>query len=151
MTLFGLNDGVPVSESVTLNGTGAVTGTTQFDGITGAQLNGLSVGDITITMPGPAVTTLNEAANKLLAAMTTGTVSVASSLAADAGQSVLITGVDSQKIIISEVLSLNGTTTVTGTKAFKDILSVSITGTTTGTVTLKDLSLIHISEPTRPY
>lgn len=60
---------------------------------------------------------------------------------ADLTASVLIQGLDSAYAVISETLTLNGTTVVTTTKSYLRINSISVaTGVPTGVITLKNMT-----------
>lgn len=67
----------------------------------------------------------------------TGTVGVYSSNTAD-NQTVTITGRDSTGVIVSESLTLSGTTKVTGTQQFERILKIVLSAAAAGTVTVED-------------
>jgi hypothetical protein len=57
------------------------------------------------------------------------------------GTTVLVQGLDSSYVAISETVTLNGTTAVTTTKSYLRINSMSVSaGAPTGTITLKDLT-----------
>ena len=66
------------------------------------------------------------------------TISVVSSSTSDTSTfKVTIRGLDANSLDVTEVLTLNGTTTVTGSTTFSKILQVSKSGKTTGTITVK--------------
>ena len=62
---------------------------------------------------------------------------VSSSASGDNSQTLTITGRDSSGTIITDALSLNGTSTVVGTKSFERILKM-VTTSHTGTLTIID-------------
>ena len=68
----------------------------------------------------------------------TGTVGVYSSDANDNTQNVTITGRDSTGVIVSETLSLNGTTKVSGAQSFERILKILVSAAHNGTITVED-------------
>jgi len=68
----------------------------------------------------------------------TGTVGVYSSDAGDTSQTVTITGRDSSGVIVTESLSLNGTTKVSGSQQFERILKITLSAAAAGTVTVED-------------
>jgi hypothetical protein len=67
---------------------------------------------------------------------TTDNVTVISSSAADTTQTVTVTGRAASGSIISEVLSLNGTTRVVGASNFERILKIVVSASHTGTITV---------------
>lgn len=70
----------------------------------------------------------------------TGKVEVQSDNAGDTSQKVTVYGLDASNEPLSEELSLNGTTTVTGSKDFAKVLSAKLSASATGTVTVDDTS-----------
>lgn len=67
----------------------------------------------------------------------TDTVQVLSSNAGDTTQTITVTGRQASGIISADVLTLNGTTAVTGSTSFERILKAVKSATTTGTITLR--------------
>ncbi len=151
VTLYGLNAGnEPISESKDLNGTTYVDFTTTFTKLTGAKINGLNVGLVTIEDGGDVIKVTFAAT--LLAATTPGTLRVVSASAADVGMIVQLTGENAAGETVVENLTLNGTTLVTGTTSFSKLLRVAITGTTAGPTTVSDsaASLITLAAAANP-
>lgn len=64
------------------------------------------------------------------------TVAVSSDNAGDTTQTVTVTGRTSAGSVVSEELSLNGTTRVTGSQTFERILKIVVSGSHTGTITV---------------
>jgi len=91
--------------------------------------------DDTTTNIGGAIDTTTRVVFTDIAA--TGTVGVYSSDATDT-QNVTITGRDSSGVIVSETLTLNGTTKVSGTQNFERILKIVLSAAAAGTVTVED-------------
>ncbi len=67
---------------------------------------------------------------------TTDNTTIISSAAGDTTQTVTITGRDSTGAIVSEALSLNGTSRVTGAQNFERILKIVVNAAHTGTITV---------------
>ena len=63
---------------------------------------------------------------------------ISSSASGDTSQTLTITGRDSSGAIVTDALSLNGTSTVTGTKSYERVLKIVLSGTCAGTVTVID-------------
>lgn len=91
--------------------------------------------DDTTTNIGGAIDTTTRVVFTDIAA--TGTVGVYSSNTTDA-QTVTITGRDSSGVIVSETLTLSGTTKVSGTQQFERILKIVLSAAAAGTVTVED-------------
>jgi hypothetical protein len=81
-------------------------------------------------------TRVDPSSTSLFNSMSGGKVDIASSNAGDTTQTVTITGRSSAGSIISETLSLNGTTTVNGTNTYDRLMKVVVSGAHTGTITL---------------
>lgn len=68
----------------------------------------------------------------------TDTVEILSDNAGDTTQTVTIYGRDSGGTLVSDALSLNGTTVVTSTQSFERITKVTVSAAHTGTITVRD-------------
>lgn len=71
-------------------------------------------------------------------------VSVVSSAAGDTTQVVTITGTDIYGAPMTQALTLNGTTTVSGTKAFKTITQVAVSAALAGNLSVGDTDIIGL-------
>jgi hypothetical protein len=71
-------------------------------------------------------------------------VSVVSSGAGDTTQTVTVTGTDIYGAAMTQTLTLNGTTTVNGTKAFKTITQVAVSAALAGNLSVGDTDIIGI-------
>jgi len=92
-------------------------------------------GDSATNIGGAIDTTKRVAFTKLAAA---SVISVVSSDGADTTQTVTIYGLDSSGVAISEALSLNGTTQVTGAKSFERIRKIVVDSAHAGTISVTD-------------
>lgn len=70
----------------------------------------------------------------------TGTVEVLSNNAGDTTQTITVTGRDAAGVIVSQILTLNGTTPVASTQNYERILKAVKNATTAGTITLRKAS-----------
>lgn len=154
VTVYGLDaTNAPISESLTVNGTTAVLGSTAFSKVTAVTLSGMSVGTITVTDQQGSPNTVCTFSPLLSAAPTAGVISVYSGSSADVGQLVSVRGYSALGTPISETVTLNGTNEVDTTTEFTKVTAVVVTGTTVGTVTVEDsldTSLLTLGAATNP-
>ena len=137
VTVFGLNgSNVPIKETLALNGTTPVVGAVSFTKVTGAQIDGLTVGSVTVK--DSAVATSMTFAASLLASLAAGKLKLASSSTTDKAIAVQVTGYGAGGLVLVETIVLNGTATVQGVQTFAKLLKVAIAGTTAGTLTVSD-------------
>lgn len=138
VTVYGTDaTDAPVTDRIKLNGTTVVSGTQAFKTITGVRVDAATAGLITVDEP-----TLTNVAfavpATLTATHTTGEAAqVVSNDAADIGQRITVFGIDAAGQKISEALVLNGTSAVTGAKAFHKITAAVLSAVCAGTVTVK--------------
>jgi hypothetical protein len=135
ITVFGHVGGTPTLETLSLNGTTPVNGAVAFDNVFGAQLNGASLGAVTVSDQFPNVVMTFAAT---LAAFTAGKIRVSSASASDVGQIVQIRGLTPGGAELTEALALNGTSVVETVNDFEKIISIQVIGTTLGIVTVTD-------------
>lgn len=139
VTVYGTNaSNVPISEVIALNGTTHVDGTTLFSKITGMRVNGATLGAISLRSADSGVTDVLTITATLTAAHTSGSaIQIVSSNSADVGQVVVVSGYSVGGVAISEALTLNGTTTVTGTKAFGKVTAAQFSEAAAGIVVIR--------------
>lgn len=90
-------------------------------------------GNLTLTA-GTGVTTLvDDSGTTRYVLDTPRNVTIVSSNAANTTQTALISGYDVYGQLMSQLLTFNGTTTVSGTKAFKSVIRIAISAAITGT------------------
>lgn len=125
VTVYGLDgDNDPISETVTLTGTTAVTTTATFAAITGVRVNKATKGSITVKDEQDPVGTAFTIAATLLAANPGGTVKVVGG--AGATGNVTVVGENASGEQIAETIALDGDTAVAGSKSFSKVFYATI-------------------------
>lgn len=139
VTVYGHNaTNQPISESVTLNGTTAVTTTAVFQAVTGVAMSAMSAGAVTVDDEIPLTIATFSADLDAVPLTPADVLDVQSANAADVGQLVRIEGRRADGTPVIETVTLNGLTAATTTEKFEKITAVQITGTTVGSVTVDD-------------
>lgn len=140
-TVYGLLAGVPVSETVTLNGTADVTTTQTYTSITAVRLSGATRGAITVEDEQGTANVAFVIAATITADQTLGAVEVVSSSALDVTQRIVVRGTAASGVPVSQTLSLNGTVVSGGSVVFAKVLTAQLSGATVGNVTVRGASV----------
>lgn len=143
--VYGIDgSNVPVTETIVLDGLTPVATTQVFAKITGAEVQGLTVGDVTIEdATANVVVTFDTAAQQWTALPLAGKLDVRSS-GADIGQVVVITGRNAAGSTIVNSVVLNGGTDQETPSSFDKVLNIQVQGTTTATVEVVDKNPVTV-------
>lgn len=135
VTVYGLTAGnVPASETLTLNGASAVTGSTVWTAVTAVAIDAATAGVISVKDASDDTVIATVAAT--LTNGVTGQVNVISANAADVG-TITLYGTSAAGNQISEVLTLNGTTAVVSTLAYTRLVAARLTVAAAGQVQVR--------------
>ena len=135
VTVYGLTAGnVPASETLTLNGDAAIVGAVVWTAVTAVRIDAATVGAVTVK--DSSDNTVIWTVGATLATAVTGLVNVVSANAADTG-TITIYGVSPAGNAISEVLTLNGATSVVGELFYARITAARLTSAAAGQVQVR--------------
>lgn len=132
VTVYGLNgSNVPISETITLNGTTDVVGTTSFTQVTGASKSAATVGTVTAADATPttlfslAPATLTRGLSVLTNAPAAGVLTLDLD-SASAGANVVVRGLNASGVAVSERFDVAAGTPVVGTTAFASLTHIEL-------------------------